>query len=840
MSEWKYLKELSLANMKSERTRELSSVVGSLEMRYQGLRRLLAVNSEMLELMADLETDLYHLHPTMNKIRQPILNLVEGALILAEDLNFITDDKFKKLYEIHRKIENAVRSYFKSLRAPEAQPFLIPLQEAGGRTGDVGGKASNLGVLRALMPDLVPSGFVITTSAYWYFLEENNLHEPIRVLLKDLSLLTDREIFKQKTSTIRKMIVGSDVPRKIAEAIADGVMTFPLPWPSLWAVRSSSVGEDGQLSFAGQFDSFLNIPVNELQTAYKKVLASKYTDRAVLYRLVTGFTEVDTPMAVLFLPMINARSAGVLYTRDPREETAEQMVINAVKGLADNMVKGEASADYFVVSRSNGEVLIEQISGDIAETGITEPTLSREEIKLLVEIGLKVEEHFGTPQDIEWVLSEDRKFTVVQARKLSKEDIKEQNAPLAEVKPPILEGGFTIFAGRAVGKAFLIEQVEDLRRAEKGSILVVHQAIPEISSALPHIAGVLAEHGNVSGHAATLIRELRVPAIFGVRGAFERIKSGDMVSIDATRCKVYSGVLWQDVVERMKSRFQETKEPMPTSANKLHDLILALNLIDPLSPSFKAGKCKSVHDIIRFTHEKAVTAMFDLSDKAVVQKRQQAWKLFTELPLAFLVLDIGGAVSRKADDKKEIPPSQINSLPFQALWRGISHPSISWAGRTHISVGGFMSVVGRSMSDAGAATRKLGAYNYILVAPDYLNLNARLAYHFAMIDSLISNTPENNYVNFRFRGGGAGGKRRELRARFLSEVLLKSKFNVDRRGDLVTAWLRRHPRDICEEGLSMLGKLMGCARQLDMLMDSEASLHYYIEQFLAGNYQVFS
>jgi pyruvate,water dikinase len=118
-------------------------------------------------------------------------------------------------------------------------------------------------------------------------------------------------------------------------------------------------------------------------------------------------------------------------------------------------------------------------------------------------------------------------------------------------------------------------------------------------------------------------------------------------------------------------------------------------------------------------------------------------------------------------------------------------------------------------------------------------MNARLAYHFAMIDAWVEETPENNFVNFRFRGGGASAERRDLRGRFLSEVLLRSGFGLDRRGDLVTAWLRRYPRKISEDGLTLLGRLMGCARQFDMILDSEAAVKHYVERFLRGEYQAF-
>jgi pyruvate,water dikinase len=120
-----------------------------------------------------------------------------------------------------------------------------------------------------------------------------------------------------------------------------------------------------------------------------------------------------------------------------------------------------------------------------------------------------------------------------------------------------------------------------------------------------------------------------------------------------------------------------------------------------------------------------------------------------------------------------------------------------------------------------------------------MNMNLRLAYHYTMVDALVGESPENNFVNFRFRGGGARADRRELRAKFLAETLRRSRFAVDRRGDLVTAWFRRYPRARCEEALDVIGKLMACSRQLDMLIANTRIAHEYAERFLAGEYEAF-
>ena len=835
---------------------ESSSSIEPMWQRYRVLRRLLAANSELLELMADLEADLSHLEPGEYQIRQPIIRLLEGSLLLAENLNILTGERYKPLYEAHWAIERAVREYLRSFQPPASQRLLVPLHEANiDRIREVGGKAAHLGELRVIMPEMIPPGFVITTAAFRLLLENNNLHNEIRRLLKDLSFITERDLFRQRTATIRTLVEANPVPRIVAEAIADGIMQFPLPWPSSWAVRSSGVGEDGPMSFAGQFDSFLNVPKDELQNAFKKVIASRYTDRAVLYRLACGFTEVNTPMAVLFLPMQDARSAGVLYTRDPRDESADRMMVSSVHGLADEMVRGREQADLFLVKRSQPGMLEEkslnadprQLTSEIVKEGEhagndsdsrRKPSLDENGLRRLAEIGLRVEKHFGRPQDIEWVLTPEGRLMIVQSRPLRVEDRRVHEGQSIDTRQPLLEGGITVFPGRAIGPAYIANNAEELSQLPEGAILVINRASPEIAASLPIAAGLISEHGNPGGHAATLIREFGIPGLFGLKGAMGSIKSGQALSLDATRRKVFEGTLWPEVGDRVKARIRQVRSG--ETHNLLHERILSLKLVDPDSGSFRADKCHSVHDIIRFSHEMAVAAMFDLGDKAVKQGRQKAFSLETEIPLNLTILDLGNAFPELPVGGTSIKPEEVRSTPFQALWRGIKHPGISWAGRRQVSMAGFSSVVAASMTENRAPRRGLGERNYLIVTPEYLNLNARLAYHFAMLDAFVSDVAQNNFVNFRFRGGGAGESRKDLRARFLTEVLMQSNFSVDRRGDLVTAWLRRHSKNESEQALDLLGRLMGCARQLDMLMDNEAAVRHFAERFLQEEYQDFA
>jgi pyruvate,water dikinase len=481
-----------------------------------------------------------------------------------------------------------------------------------------------------------------------------------------------------------------------------------------------------------------------------------------------------------------------------------------------------------------GGLSSEPIAGEEA----TRPSLDQRDLKGLWEVGHALERHFRTPLDIEWVIDPTGKVWVVQARPLVFQEEAVDVLPGAPVdERPILEGGIPIQAGRISGPLIRVESPILPGRVPEGSILAIPVATPEIATLLPSLAGCISETGNPAGHAAALLREWRVPSLFGVEGALRVLEGEEVIGLDATHRRIYRGSPWPEPQEKRVKREQAPESSWERDPICKH--VFPLNLIDPASPRFRAEGCSSLHDIIRFVHEKAVETVFDLGDRQAGRRKQKARRLQTDFPLNIMVLDLGGAFAYEDQSTEIVMPSQIASVPFQAIWEGMSDPEMSWAGRQQVSLKGFTSVMVSSMAGSGSGARKLGDQNYLLAARDYINLNLRLAYHYTMVDALVGESAENNFVNFRFRGGGARADRRELRAKFLSEILRRSRFAVDRRGDLVTAWLRRYPRARCEEALAMLGRLLACSRQLDMLIANARIAHEYAERFLAGEYETF-
>jgi pyruvate,water dikinase len=392
--------------------------------------------------------------------------------------------------------------------------------------------------------------------------------------------------------------------------------------------------------------------------------------------------------------------------------------------------------------------------------------------------------------------------------------------------------------GRAVGSVCVAQAPDGVESVPEGAILVVPHAAPELGHLLPRIDGLVSEHGSVAGHLASLAREFGVPSVFGMPRAIARLPHGQTVSLDATRCEVFPGEVWPREGSDARRRARELRS---RARSLLHLLVLRLHLTDPRRWSFRPKGCRSLHDVVRLCHERGIAAMFERPEWRQGAPHGGARRLRgAALPDGAWVLDAGGGVVGVEGGGPELEPEQVLSRPFRALWRGMTAPGIAWSGRRVVDLRGLASVATSSMTEAARDRDSLGGAAYLVVASDYLNFNARMAYHYAMIDSLVGETPESNHVSFRFWGGGAGRAQRDLRALFLAGVLERTGFAVERRGDLVTARIQRRGERASEEGLEVLGRLMGCARQLDMLVHSRAAVERYVDRFLEGAYEEFA
>lgn len=815
--------------------------------KYLSFQNILNLNTECLELMAELQEDLQYVPPLRDIVQDRIAGLFERTRQILESLRKLGGEKTEELAALLETLRRDVERHVAGLQELAAPRLAVWLSQVGLEAiAEVGGKAAYLGELKRKLGLPVPEGYVLTTEAYRQFCGIpcwRRIRNALRKVDPD-----NLESLRAASRQLQAMVMEIPMPRGVEVALVDWARALRCSEGGL-VVRSSAVGEGGERTYAGQYLSLLNVPPEEVVTAYRQVIAARFSEQALSYRLSTGLLEVDSPMAVLILPLIRARAAGVMYTRDPANPRSNQVWITATRGLGADLASGRVPADLYIVSRARrhrilraetvlqAEQIVPRPGGGterrpVAGETLSGPSVSESELAALAEYAVAIEKHFSLPQDIEWAVDEAGSIWILQSRPLTVVRAERERSRVRPRGQPVLSGGVTIYPGRVSGPAYVADETLPGEHVPQGSILFIRRASPEIVKLFPRVSGAVAQWGNVAGHAAAVLREFHVPSVFLVENIFERIRTGDEVSLDAAARKVYRGIFWEPrSLEKSERSASEAAAKGPVG-----EKVLTLTLLDPAAHSFRPSGCKSVHDVLRYAHEKAVEAMFVVNDLEMEKTGHAARQIKMEVPLNIYVLDLGGGLAEEAASSREVDPGQILSRPFQSLWKGVTHPGVSWKRQMPARFSDLASLLASSFSPQTGAMRALGMRSYLLVARDYMNLNSRLAYHYSLVDSCLCDDPVRNYISFRFAGGGSTRYRRNLRAYFLEACLRHYGYTVQRRGDLVNAWMRRVPPEEADFALDILGRLLACACQLDMYMDHPDTMQWFVEQFLRGNY----
>jgi pyruvate,water dikinase len=752
---------------------------------------------------------------------------------MAQELNLLGGSRYAELFRVLDGIRKDIAGRMQDAPASARRPEVLRLHEEQALDPMlVGGKAAGLCLLNQRFPGHVPEGFILTVRAYDLFAGKGRLFEQIKLLLKNLEFTQDSDRFRIQTEAIRKAVSAAELPPSIEQAIRQYSRAFETGEPDLWAVRSSAVSEDGRFSFAGQFDSLLNVPLSGLPEAYKEVVAGKFTERAVTYRMHCGFREVDTPMAVLFMPMIRPKAAGVIYTADPARPDADCMVVHCVEGLGDKVVKGLVVPDSI-------EILKEPVPRIAGMTVAGNPVsdlgyISRDTLLKIGSTALKAAEAFGYDLDMEWAVDRKDHLWILQGRRVqlsAQEKIRDVPSRKGDL---FASRGVSIFPGRSEGRV-AVRSAQNPAPIPKGAVLVLRQPIPEMASLVPNAASVIAAEGSPVGHLATILREFAVPSIFQAGEKILDLAENSVVSIDASKREIYIGSRWPGIRERVLSRLASAGSR--AVAGPLFGPILSLNLSDPFASGFKPSACRSVHDVIRFIHEMSVRSMFRFGDKHSGLLHRKTKRILSHVPMPILALPLEQPLPAGSTTVK---PDAIASAPFRAFWEGFSDERLAWPDRLERMNPALSRDIQDQIFGGVKGPRRRKDPNYLIYAADYMNFNSRFAYHYAMLDSLLGTGDRNNYIQLRFHSGGGSDEKRKRRARFLERVLRESRFGVSLDGDLIVAWFRNYPSTDTSEALTMLGRLLVCSRQLDVLMHLDSDVKMFSNLFLTGNFEAFS
>ncbi len=329
------------------------------------------------------------------------------------------------------------------------QALILPLNAANATLEPVGGKGASLARMTlAGLP--VPPGFSITTAAYRRFVAQNELQEHILTAVSAISVGEPATLDKA-SQQIEKLFMEAVIPDEMVETIRrayselggheihedDGLAV---------AVRSSATAEDlPEMSFAGQQETYLNIRgATRVLEAVKRCWASLWTARAIGYRAQRGIAPADVSLAVVVQELVAADTSGILFTANPLTGARDQEMINAAWGLGEAIVGGQVTPDTVVVDKANGNILTQEIAEKQVMTVLTSlgtheepvpvekraaPALTTEQVAELARIGVRIEQLYDRPMDIEWAIKDGQIF-VVQARPITALPEPAANAPL--------------------------------------------------------------------------------------------------------------------------------------------------------------------------------------------------------------------------------------------------------------------------------------------------------------------------------------------------------------------------------------------------------------------------
>ena len=767
--------------------------------------------------------------------------------------------------EIREGIENIL-----AVRRPDLEARLVvDFDDVGEGTAPlVGNKMAGLCDIRNRLGFSVPEGFVITTYAFERFFAETGIQTEINRRFQTADL-ADVENLHALCSEVQQLVLRAPLPGDVADAVtaACSRLAGRAGAPLALALRSSALGEDSvHSSFAGQYHSELNVDPDDALYAYKTVVASKYTPQAVTYRMNRGFRDEDIPMAVGCMVMVDAAAGGVAYSRNPVDASEDAVHINAVRGLPKAVVDGSTSCDLFVVSKSDPPQVIRReialkttryaLNADggtdrlpVDDRTAASPAIEEKHQAAVAGIAAALETHYGLPQDIEWVIDPQGDIVLLQCRPLSvspaheapsgrSEDLWETEEEDADV---IAAGTVTASSGAAWGEVYVAAKAADTLRFPKGAVLVVRQALPRWAALLNRAAAVVSEQGGVAGHLASVCREFGIPALFGVENAAGCLKTGERVTVDADRLKIYRGVKEKSYAGRKPRPNLMAGSPVHQILKRAGRLIIPLNLLDPDAADFKPEKCATLHDITRFIHEKSVHEMFSFTKHQNFPDRAARQLLYNKVPMQWWVLDLDDGLAAPPDGKF-IRFENIVSIPMIAFWEGFI--AIPWDGPPAMDGGGFMSVMFQSTANPALATGVRSQYaqhNYFMISKNYCSLNSRLGYHFSILEALVGERIRENYISYQFRGGAADDQRRRRRVAFIGDILEDNGFSVRIRNDHMTARMEGYPEAHMTAYLRVLGYLNLHTRQLDMIMTNPAQVDYYdrkirkdIEGILSG------
>ena len=565
----------------------------------------------------------------------------------------------------------------------------------------VGGKAASLGELTAAgLP--VPPGFVVTAGTYRRFIEETGIDEELFEAV-DVDAEDSKALAKAEARA-KELILETEMPEDLREEVLASYEDIGDD-EAFVAVRSSATAEDlPDASFAGQQETFLNVTGEDLLDRVKRCWASLFTQRATYYRQEQGFAHDTVDIAVVIQQMVAAEKSGVMFTSHP--STGERkVIIEAAWGLGEGVVSGSVTPDNYVIDRESGAVTDVEIADKKTmyakdpETGETnerpvpeekrnERVIDEAEIERLVELGERVEEHYETPQDVEWAIFEGEVY-MLQSRPITTISEDGESAATADgsgaataqaEEDDVLLSGLGASPGVASGAVRIVDKLDQLDKVGEGDIIVTEMTTPDMVPAMKRAAGIVTSEGGMTSHAAIVARELGAPAVVGTGGATDTLEDDQVVTLDGDKGTLREGRQAEDETEPVEEvRPQAPVKPMTATEVKVNVSIPEAAERAAATGADGVGLLRIEHMILS-TNKTPERYIEDHGERAYVQEivdgvRGVADKFYPR-PVRVRTLDAPTDEFRQLEGGENEPEEHNPMLGYRGIRRSLDRPDV--------------------------------------------------------------------------------------------------------------------------------------------------------------------
>ncbi|WP_068546316.1 phosphoenolpyruvate synthase [Thalassotalea crassostreae] len=449
------------------------------------------------------------------------------------------------------------------------QENVLWYQDLGmGDVDRVGGKNASLGEMISNLANVgvqVPGGFATTAFAFNHFLEQSGVNDKIYAELDKLDV-EDIHALTECGAKIRQWIIDTPFLPEMQKDIEDAynALAGEFGEEASFAVRSSATAEDmPDASFAGQQETFLNVRgLDAVMTAIKHVFASLFNDRAISYRVHSGYEHHGVALSAGIQRMVRSdiASSGVMFSIDTESGFEDVVFITSSFGLGEMVVQGAVNPDEFyvhkptlaankpsVVRRNIGSKAIKMVYAanqehgkqveivDVEESVSNTFSINDKEIQELAKQAVIIEKHYGRPMDIEWAKDGlDGKLYIVQARP---ETVKSRESANVMEQFQLQDKSKVICEGRSIGqkigkgKVRILDSIDEMDKVQVGDVLVTDMTDPDWEPIMKRASAIVTNRGGRTCHAAIIAREMGIPAVVGCGNATDLIADGVDVTV---------------------------------------------------------------------------------------------------------------------------------------------------------------------------------------------------------------------------------------------------------------------------------------------------------------------